>query len=345
MIARPFSSIACALALALVTTVASAQTAEDKAAAEALFDEGKKLFLEKRFADACPKLEASHKLDPGVGTLLYLADCYEGAGKLASAWATFREAASLAKNAGNAERERVARTRAGMLESKLFRVSVKLEGAPPKGLIVSLVSRTGTEMKGELLNVPLPVDAGKLVIEVRAQGKKPFKTTVEIPSGAGDKVIEIPALVDEPAPVQTPTEPPAQQRAPEPPPAPEPYWSGQRIAGISVGAAGVALMGVGSIFAAQAFSKNDEAKTLCEGTVCKNQQGVDALQGARTAADISTGLFLAGGAAVLGGVIVFFTAPSAKKSARPFTPFTMARVTATPIVGPRFTGASIGGSF
>lgn len=340
---RTFSSIAFALCIALVTSVASAQSAEDKAAAEALFDEGKRLFLEKRFADACPKFEASQKLDPGGGTLLYLADCYEGAGKLASAWATFREAASLAKNAGNAERERVARTRAGMLEAKLFRVSVKLEGALPKGLIVS---RNGTEMKGELLNVPLPVDAGKLVIEVRAQGKKTFKTTVEIPNGPGDKVIEIPALVDEPAPAQTPTEPPAQQRAPEPPPAPEPYWSGQRIAGISVGAAGVALMGVGSIFAAQAFSKNDEAKTLCEGTVCKNQQGVDALQGARTAADISTGLFLAGGAAVLGGVIVFFTAPSAKKTARPIAPLsTMARMTATPIVGPRFTGASIGGSF
>src|SRR5579883_326916 len=66
-------------------------TAEDKATAEALFNEGKRLMNERKFGEACPKFLASQKLDPGVGTQLNLAVCYEANGQTASAWATFKE--------------------------------------------------------------------------------------------------------------------------------------------------------------------------------------------------------------------------------------------------------------
>src|SRR6185437_15434982 len=74
---------------------ARAQNASDKAAAEALFDAAKKLYADKKYAEACTRFDASEKLDRGIGTLLYLADCYEHVGRTASAWATFREAESL----------------------------------------------------------------------------------------------------------------------------------------------------------------------------------------------------------------------------------------------------------
>src|SRR5215218_5450162 len=93
------------VALVLCPASAHADPAVEKAAAEALFQQGKALVAERRFAEACPKFAESLRLDPGVGTLLYLADCQEKAGKTASAWARFLEAAAAAKAAGQADRE------------------------------------------------------------------------------------------------------------------------------------------------------------------------------------------------------------------------------------------------
>src|SRR3954462_4312170 len=82
--------------------------AQQKAAAEALFDEGRQLFAQGQIEQACRKFEQSQDVAPGVGILLYLGDCYERVGRLASAWATFRSAASKASASGQAERARVA---------------------------------------------------------------------------------------------------------------------------------------------------------------------------------------------------------------------------------------------
>ena len=95
-----------AAALTLLVTlspvVAAAQSSSgDKAAADALFDEGKRLLAAGDTAQACAKFETSMKLFDQLGTRLNLADCYEKVGRTASAWAEFREAASLATKRGN----------------------------------------------------------------------------------------------------------------------------------------------------------------------------------------------------------------------------------------------------
>ena len=106
---------ACVPAIAGVLLLSAAARAEEppdgakKAAAQALFDEGKRLMDAGQFAQACPKFADSEKLDPGVGTLLNLGVCYEKNGQTASAWATYKEAASAAANAGEAAREKYAR--------------------------------------------------------------------------------------------------------------------------------------------------------------------------------------------------------------------------------------------
>src|SRR5687768_18046990 len=118
-----------AAAIALPAPRAYAQRSVDnKAAAEALFDHAKRLHAAGRYAEACPKFAESQKLDAGVGTLLYLADCYEKIGQTASAWAGFREAAAAAKNAGQEEREKIARDRAAGLEPQLSRLTITVEG-------------------------------------------------------------------------------------------------------------------------------------------------------------------------------------------------------------------------
>ena len=59
----------------------------DPAAAQALFDQGRDLMRQNKHAEACPKLAESNRLDPAIGTLFHLADCYEQSGRVASAWA------------------------------------------------------------------------------------------------------------------------------------------------------------------------------------------------------------------------------------------------------------------
>ncbi|MEO8874495.1 MAG: hypothetical protein ABI461_02820, partial [Polyangiaceae bacterium] len=51
--------------------------AADTAAAQALFSDARKLMNDGKYADACPKLEESENLDPGMGTMYNLGDCYE----------------------------------------------------------------------------------------------------------------------------------------------------------------------------------------------------------------------------------------------------------------------------
>src|SRR6187431_2050565 len=152
-----FASLTPALCLALWAQDATAQaSASDKASAEALFDQGVRLMKQNSFAEACPKLEESNRIDPAVGTLLYLGECYERVGKIASAWATFREAASLATNSNQSDRARVASRRAQDLEPKLSRLSVEL--APEVATIAGVTVKRGAQrLEPSLYGTPLPV--------------------------------------------------------------------------------------------------------------------------------------------------------------------------------------------
>src|SRR5512138_2397422 len=115
------ASLAAGLALAAALPARADTTAEQRAAAQALFDDARRLMADKKYAEACPKLEESQRLDPGIGTLLNLAECQSLTGRTASAWANFLEAAYQAKAAGQAKRENTARSRAAALEPKLSR--------------------------------------------------------------------------------------------------------------------------------------------------------------------------------------------------------------------------------
>ena len=79
--------------------VASTAFAGNKEKADALFNKGKKLAAEKRYADACPAFEQSMKLDAAIGTQLNIAKCYEEWGRIGRALLAYRVAEKMAKDA------------------------------------------------------------------------------------------------------------------------------------------------------------------------------------------------------------------------------------------------------
>ena len=123
---------------------------ERAAAAQALFDEAMRLMKAEQTAAACPKLEESQRLDPGMGTEFRLAECYEKVGKLASAWAKFVSVADSAAVARLSERETVARQRAQALVPRLSKlvISVPREVAATPGWRCSATASRSARRSG-----------------------------------------------------------------------------------------------------------------------------------------------------------------------------------------------------
>src|SRR5690242_11600284 len=103
------------VASALASVTASAG---DESVAERVFNEGRALMVAGRFAEACPKLEESQRLEPKGGTQLNVAACHERLGKIATAWVEFHDAVVAAKTEGHPERERLAQQRVDALEPR-----------------------------------------------------------------------------------------------------------------------------------------------------------------------------------------------------------------------------------
>ncbi len=341
--------IALAISLTLVSGVAWGANADDAAAAEALFNRGRQLVAEGKLAEACPKLAESQRLDPGVGTALNLADCYERWGRTATAWASWLEAATLAKNNGQTDREELARARAKALEPRLTRLEIALApGAKLEGL---RVTRSGTEVREVSFGIPLPVDPGDQVIEASAPGFKPFRTTVRADQPGGQVTVTIPRLAPNdavaapaPAPVApaplpiAPQATPAPAAAPAPasaghpvyvsapgattaptrapvqapPPKPRPVKSARRTVGKVLTFAGLGFFAGTAVFAYTASSLNEESKDNCnpnEPNRCNND-GYLARESARASGNIATGLAVVGGVLATTGLVLWISAPS-----------------------------------
>src|SRR5689334_898860 len=114
-------SLAVGLVMLPAATVAAQSTTNPKAAADALFHEGKQLLAAGDIAPACARFEASLRLLDQLGTRLNLANCYEAAGRTASAWTAFCEASSIADQRGD-PRAAFARERAAALSPKLVKL-------------------------------------------------------------------------------------------------------------------------------------------------------------------------------------------------------------------------------
>jgi tetratricopeptide (TPR) repeat protein len=282
-----------ALVLAL-TGVAAAQTPEPDATQGAkLFEEGRELAKAGRYAEACAKFEQSYTLDNGVGTELNLADCHEHLGHAAQAWRLFDEAAQ--RSTDNATRQKFARSRADALTGKLATAVVNLEDPDQAGLSVTIAGRA-VKTRGVITE---RVDPGAIAVHIATPGKTLFDATRTADAGA-TVIFDVPA----PAPVAVADQAPRAVRR-----------HSRLVLAYAISGAGLATLAAGIVVGVRAKSSYDDAIDPARGCMtvggtlqCPDPQRARALDAGRLA-DIGTAVGVVGLAAIVGGVVLYATAP------------------------------------
>jgi hypothetical protein len=246
------------------------------------------------------------RLDASSGSALALGVCLGAQGKTASAWSAYLNAASLARRDGQKDREHAATTRAKALEPKLSRVTLDVAAATRD--LPALEVREDDVVINSAAWTGQPVDPGSHTLVVTARGKKPYTTTFLVSAAGGSQTVLVPALDDEPV-TETPTPPPPNDSQ-KPDEAPKPAESsGLRTAGFVIGGLGAAALVTGGVFGVLALQKIRDVNQKCPSSPCPDGNAVSDDHSAGTFADVSTVTIIAGGAAVVGGVIMVLASP------------------------------------
>jgi hypothetical protein len=178
-------------------SIASGQTPAEapvgSTASQALFEQARQFMQDGRFAEACPMLAESQRLEPAAGTLLNLALCHEREGRTATAWLEYNDALALAVRASDEDRQKIARQRIEALAPSLSKLTLLLPENVPPGLWIALDGvRLGTAASG----TGVPVDPGAHVIRAGAPGKRTMTLSIDVGRAAGTTSLRLPELVD-----------------------------------------------------------------------------------------------------------------------------------------------------
>jgi hypothetical protein len=281
--------------------------ASTTAAAETLFEEGVRLADQGKLALACQKFEASEALDVAVGTLLRLADCQERTGKLASAWARFREAASLAQAQGMTDRARIATVRSAALEPKLSRLTISVPAEAPTDLVVTL---NQNPVPRASWGSALPLDPGTLTIEAWAPGYVTYRREVALPPDSARVKVTIPPL--EPKPSSQPRAIVVKaERKPTNAGAQGSSGYGVRVLGVTMLVLGGVGLGTSGALAVVANKRNHASLEYCpEQPSSCSARGVQLRDDAIRLADFATLSAAVGGGLVASGLVVYLLSPS-----------------------------------
>lgn len=304
-----------ALVVGLLCAVASparASDGADKAAATELFNAGRDMMKNGDYAAACPKLAESARLEPTVGALAKLAECEEHERRLVSAYGRWQQALNLARATGD-ERAADVEREVARVEAIVPKLRITATGLLPVETVIRL---DAVELGPAGLGVPLAVEPGAHALQASAPHKVTWSASVETNADGATTTVTIPPLEDAPTLAPTPTLAPAPALAPTPTPTPSPW----RNAALVTAGVGIAAVGVGTAFGIAAMNQRNDA--ACPGNVCPDEGSASTLRGAKTSADVSTALFIAGGALLGAGLTVWWltAAPAASRTGVLVTP-------------------------
>jgi hypothetical protein len=231
-------------------------------AADAKFQEGRRLMAAGSTAEACARFAESYQLEASSGTLLNLALCHEKEGKIATAWAEYRDAARVAQEQGRKDRSAAAYEKAAALDAKVPRL-IAVAAKQVAGLVVTAEARSLTQGG---FGIAVPIDPGVHVVTATAPHHKPWTTTLQIAEGE-QRTLEIPVLEEDAAPgamtaVPKPVEDPLKIAATRPAPS---GWSRFRNSPVDFYPAvgGGALVVAGGVAWSVGLAKLSAAKDAC----------------------------------------------------------------------------------
>ncbi len=280
------------LALAVVMALGRVASAGDPEGAR-LFEEGRALAKDGKYAEACEAFKQSFALDPAIGTQLNYADCHEKLGQYAEAWRRF-DAAADAEMITNPQRAKYSRERADALLPRLGVVVLEVGSPDAKDLEVTVNDRV-VEPGAVVREI---VDPGEIEIAASARGATPFHATEKVDAGQTVKVA-IPAFPDTGEASTLVDAPRRRSRV---------YLAyGLGGAGVLSLAAGV-VIGLAAKGDYEAEFDSGRCMDVEPGPVCTTE-GANAQNRARDLATVGTVLGVGGIVLAAGAAVVFFTAP------------------------------------
>jgi hypothetical protein len=166
----------------------------------------------------------------------------------------------------------------------------------------------------KLEGLAIAVDPGSHAFTFETPGQPAVSKTFVVQVGQHDRRESVTfASSAPPAPAQSSASAPA----PEPPPAVDAGGGlgTQKILALVAGGIGVVGVGVGTVFGLMAISKKTDAQNACPGE-CATQDGVNKWNDMLATGNISTIGFVVGGVGLVGGAVLWLTAPGAQGGPR-----------------------------
>lgn len=287
-------------ALLLPSLARADEPPHDKAAGA--FVEARKLIEAGNCDAAVPKLRESLSYESSIGARLSIVDCIEPRDAV-SAWRLLKEASALALM-NRDERLAVIEDRASVLQGRLATIKFTLP---------TVADQAGFELRvdGELVDRSLyrggwAAAAGRHVVEAVFGGRR-FTGAV---TGELGKALTVNVVLQGDECQKAPVAASASAPAPS-----IDRGVTRRTLGLSLGGLGLATIANGVVFGLLTLDKKEALATECGGSASACTAPRSSLdpqrESATTTATISTVSFALGGAMLLGGAVLYFTAPSA----------------------------------
>jgi hypothetical protein len=276
-----------------LTTNAFGQGSSPDLGTQKLYDQATSAMDSGDYASACPKLEEVNRLVPdGVGARLTLAECYEGADKLASALHQYMIAEAAAAHVAQADRRAKALHKVKDLTGRVATLRIQLPATANAGVSVLL---DGNSIPESDWATAVPVDKGAHRVEITAPGKHRFDEALVIAKDGETRELKVMFEPSVPTPAAT---------------AMAPSRSWQLPTGVAIASLGAVAAGVGVGFGVAALGRKNAASQDCNATLACTSAGMTLRQQGRTFANASTALLVIGGLSAGTGIVLAATSPS-----------------------------------
>lgn len=299
-------SLASVLATLALSGVASA---DDLAAAKALFEKGVEQMEAGHLDEGCPSLAESYRLDPRPGSLFTLAECEAKRGHVATAVARYDQYLALYetltpdKKAAQHDRKALARSQKTALAVQVPELTLTLAPPVPPG---TEVTRDGAVLEASALGTPFAVDPGAHVVTTKAPNGPVNELRVTLAKGEKMQIVLEILAAPEPGPSASPE--PKSDSGP----------SGRRVGAYVAGGVGIAGVVIGAVTGGLVLSKRGVISADCTDAGngverCRTSDAIAAGNSAKALGLASTICWVIGVAGLGVGTVLFVTEPARAK--------------------------------